>query len=66
LKFAQAGKQEADAMFKNIEADMIDDKVTLDTVKAKVDVQQAVNQERQIETGERKQSLDEARFARGD
>jgi hypothetical protein len=66
LKFAQAGKSEADAMFKKIESDLIDDKVTLDSVKAKVDVQQAVNQERQISVTERKQDLEEAKFARGD
>jgi hypothetical protein len=66
LKFAQAGKQEADAMFKKIEADMIDDELTLNTVKAKVDVQQSMNQERQIEVTERKQQLEEAKFNRGD
>jgi hypothetical protein len=66
LKFAQAGKQEADAMFKKIESEMIDDEMTMNTVKAQVDIKQAANQERQINVTERKQSLEEAKFARGD
>jgi hypothetical protein len=66
LKFAQAGKQEADAMFKKIESEMIDDEMTMNTVKAQVDIKQAANQERQINVTERKQSLEEAKFAAGE
>lgn len=66
LKLASAGSKEADAILKQIEADMMDDQLTLNTVKAQVDVQQAINQERQIEVTERKQDLEEAKFASGD
>jgi hypothetical protein len=66
LKLKTGGLKEADALLKTIEAEMLDDQMTLNTVKAQVDIKQAQNQERQIETGERKQTLEEMKFSRGD
>jgi len=66
LKLSSAGSKDADKILKTIEAEMIDDQMQLNTVKAKVDITQAQNQTRQIETGERKQDLEEAKFNRGD
>jgi hypothetical protein len=63
---AEAGRAGAQAKKTNVETEMIDDELQLGTVKAQVDVQQAKNQTRQIETGERKQTLEEAKFQRGD
>jgi hypothetical protein len=66
LKLKTGGVKEAEALLKRIEAEMIDDQLQLETVRAQVDIKQAVNQERQIETGERKQALEEAKFQQGE
>jgi hypothetical protein len=66
LKLKTGGVKEADAMLKRIEAEMMDDQMTMNTVKAQVDIKQASNQERQINVTERKQALEEAKFASGD
>jgi hypothetical protein len=66
LKLQTGGVKEADAMLKRIEAEMMDDQMTLNTVKAQVDIKQAQNQERQINVTERKQELEEAKFAAGE
>jgi hypothetical protein len=66
LKLKTGGVKEADTMLKRLEAEMMDDQMAFNAVKANVDVKQAKNQERQIAVTERKQDLDEARFAAGD
>jgi hypothetical protein len=66
LKLKTGGLKEADTLLKNIEAQMMDDQMTLNTVKAQVDIKQAANQERQINVTERKQDLEEAKFAAGE
>jgi hypothetical protein len=66
LKLSGSGLKDADKILKTIEADLLDDQLMLQSVKSKVDIQQAVNQERQITTGERKQALEEEKFRRGD
>jgi hypothetical protein len=66
LKLKTGGVKEADAILKRLEAEMMDDQMAFNAVKANVDVMQAKNQERQINVTERKQDLEEAKFASGD
>jgi hypothetical protein len=66
LKLKTGGVKEADAILKRLEAEMMDDQMAFNAVKANVDVAQAKNQERQITVTERKQDLEEAKFASGD
>jgi hypothetical protein len=66
LKLKTGGVKEADAMLKTIEAQMMDDQMAFNAVKANVDIMQAKNQARQIDVTERKQDLEEAKFASGD
>ena len=63
---AEAARAGAQAKKTSVEAELVDDELQLGTVKARVDVQQAINQERQISVTEAKQALEEAKFSRGD